>query len=79
LANDSGPLPYRPDAFHLMFALASMYMAMLFTNWQVRYWVGFCSPLRRERWSVCRTKARCIASPSWGGRVDADGVCGHCE
>ncbi|KIZ04409.1 Serine incorporator 3 [Monoraphidium neglectum] len=35
LANDSGPLPYRPDAFHLMFALASMYMAMLFTNWQV--------------------------------------------
>lgn len=31
----SGPLPYRPDAFHLIFALASMYMAMLFTNWQV--------------------------------------------
>lgn len=31
----SGPLPYRPDAFHLVYALASMYMAMLFTNWQV--------------------------------------------
>ena len=30
-----GRLPYRPDAFHLIFALASMYMAMLLTNWQV--------------------------------------------
>lgn len=30
-----GLLPYRPDAFHLVYALASMYMAMLFTNWQI--------------------------------------------
>jgi hypothetical protein len=29
------PLPYRPDVFHLVYALASMYMAMLFTNWQI--------------------------------------------
>lgn len=30
-----GLLPYRPDFFHLIYALASMYMAMLFTNWSV--------------------------------------------
>ncbi|KAI8466033.1 MAG: serine incorporator/TMS membrane protein [Monoraphidium minutum] len=30
-----GRLPYRPDVFHLIFAFASMYMAMLFTNWEV--------------------------------------------
>lgn len=28
-------LPYRADFFHLIYALASMYMAMLFTNWQL--------------------------------------------
>lgn len=28
-------LPYRADFFHLVFALASMYIAMLFTYWQV--------------------------------------------
>jgi hypothetical protein len=28
-------LPYRPDFFHLSYALASMYMAMLYTNWSV--------------------------------------------
>lgn len=27
--------PYRADFFHLVFALASMYIAMLFTNWAV--------------------------------------------
>lgn len=32
---DKQELPYRPDMFHLIFALASMYMAMLFTNWQL--------------------------------------------
>ncbi|KAL6753091.1 WD40-repeat-containing domain protein [Haematococcus lacustris] len=29
-----GLLPYRADFFHLVFALASMYIAMLFSNWQ---------------------------------------------
>eukprot|EP00210_Caulerpa_lentillifera_P000755 g730.t1 len=28
-------LPYRPDYFHLIFALASAYVAMLFTNWDL--------------------------------------------
>jgi len=28
-------LPYRPDYFHLIFALASAYVAMLFTNWNL--------------------------------------------
>lgn len=28
-------VPYRPDFFHLIFALASMYMAMLLTNWDI--------------------------------------------
>lgn len=28
-------LPYRADFFHLIYALASMYMGMLFTNWQL--------------------------------------------
>jgi hypothetical protein len=32
---DQGELPYRPDMFHLIFALASMYMAMLLTNWEL--------------------------------------------
>jgi hypothetical protein len=26
-------LPYRPDFFHAIFALASMYLAMLFSSW----------------------------------------------
>ncbi|GMH33931.1 hypothetical protein BSKO_01765 [Bryopsis sp. KO-2023] len=29
------PLPYRPDFFHLIFGLAAMYLAMLFTNWSL--------------------------------------------
>lgn len=29
------PLPYRPDFFHLIFGLASMYLAMLFTGWSL--------------------------------------------
>ena len=32
---DKHELPYRPDSFHLIFALASMYMAMLLTNWEL--------------------------------------------
>ena len=28
-------IPYRADFFHLVFALASMYIAMLFSDWQV--------------------------------------------
>lgn len=32
---DRGELPYRPDAFHAIFALAAMYMAMLLTNWEL--------------------------------------------
>lgn len=28
-------LPYRPDFFHLIFGLAAMYLAMLFTNWSL--------------------------------------------
>jgi hypothetical protein len=28
-------LAYRPDMFHLVYALAAMYLAMLFTNWEV--------------------------------------------
>lgn len=28
-------VPYRPDCFHLIFALASAYVAMLFTNWDL--------------------------------------------
>ena len=32
---DRGELTYRPDMFHLIFALASMYMAMLLTNWEL--------------------------------------------
>lgn len=28
-------LPYRADFFHLFYALASMYIGMLFTNWSV--------------------------------------------
>lgn len=36
LGSDGGaPLPYRPDVFHLVYALASMYMAMLLTDWRV--------------------------------------------
>eukprot|EP00877_Chromochloris_zofingiensis_P012780 jgi/Chrzof1/7756/Cz02g35180.t1 len=31
----SAQLPYRPDFFHLVYALASMYMAMLYTNWEI--------------------------------------------
>mmetsp|Transcript_36425 Transcript_36425/g.81073 ORF Transcript_36425/g.81073 Transcript_36425/m.81073 type:complete len:392 (+) Transcript_36425:260-1435(+) len=34
-ADDVEPLPYRADFFHLVFALGSMYIAMLFSNWQV--------------------------------------------
>ncbi|GAX84985.1 hypothetical protein CEUSTIGMA_g12406.t1 [Chlamydomonas eustigma] len=30
-----GEIPYRADFFHVVFALASMYIAMLFTDWQV--------------------------------------------
>ena len=35
--NDSAeePLPYRPDYFHLIFALGALYIAMLFTNWSL--------------------------------------------
>lgn len=33
--DDSDELPYRPDFFHLIFATASCYLAMLFTNWAV--------------------------------------------
>ncbi|EFJ41981.1 hypothetical protein VOLCADRAFT_77374 [Volvox carteri f. nagariensis] len=33
--DDSQELPYRPDFFHLVFATASCYLAMLFTNWAV--------------------------------------------
>lgn len=32
---DDDYLPYRADFFHLLFALGSMYIAMLFTNWDV--------------------------------------------
>lgn len=32
---EGDPLPYRPDYFHLIFALASAYVAMLFTNWDL--------------------------------------------
>jgi hypothetical protein len=32
---DRGELPYRPDTFHVIFALASMYMAMLLTDWEL--------------------------------------------
>ena len=34
-AEVDGRLPYRPDFFHLIYALASMYLAMLYTNWSV--------------------------------------------
>lgn len=30
------PLPYRPDFFHLLFGLAAMYIAMLFTGWSLQ-------------------------------------------
>ncbi|GIL85121.1 hypothetical protein Vretifemale_13749 [Volvox reticuliferus] len=33
--DESGELPYRADFFHLVFATASCYLAMLFTNWAV--------------------------------------------
>jgi hypothetical protein len=32
-------LAYRPDMFHLVYALAAMYLAMLFTNWEVASFV----------------------------------------
>eukprot|EP00879_Flechtneria_rotunda_P002887 GHRR01003103.1.p1 GENE.GHRR01003103.1~~GHRR01003103.1.p1 ORF type:complete len:394 (+),score=41.53 GHRR01003103.1:350-1531(+) len=32
---DKHELAYRPDIFHLIFSLASMYMAMLLTNWEL--------------------------------------------
>lgn len=32
---DGEALPYRPDYFHLIFAVAAMYIAMLFTNWNL--------------------------------------------
>lgn len=32
---DGDPLPYRPDYFHAIFALAALYVAMLFTNWDL--------------------------------------------
>lgn len=34
--SDEEELPYRPDFFHFVFFLASMYMAMLFTNWSLQ-------------------------------------------
>lgn len=34
-SNEPGVLPYRADFFHFIFALASMYLAMLFTNWDI--------------------------------------------
>ncbi|GLC60406.1 hypothetical protein PLESTB_001608800 [Pleodorina starrii] len=33
--DDSDEVPYRPDFFHVVFATASCYLAMLFTNWAV--------------------------------------------
>ncbi|KAF8068250.1 SERINC3 [Scenedesmus sp. PABB004] len=44
---DKGELPYRPDVFHLIFALAAMYMAMLLTNWQL-------SPDPGDMWRIDR-------------------------
>ncbi|GFR44202.1 hypothetical protein Agub_g5385 [Astrephomene gubernaculifera] len=35
VGDNSVELPYRPDFFHLVFATASCYLAMLFTNWAV--------------------------------------------
>ncbi len=32
---DKRELPYRPDVFHAIFALACMYMAMLLSNWEL--------------------------------------------
>ncbi len=32
LGDDKGKLPYRPDFFHLVFLLASAYLAMIFTG-----------------------------------------------
>ncbi|PNH11311.1 putative serine incorporator [Tetrabaena socialis] len=34
-SDDSIELPYRPDFYHLVFATAACYLAMLFTNWAV--------------------------------------------
>lgn len=34
-AVDGDPVPYRPDIFHIIFCLASLYIAMLFTNWNL--------------------------------------------
>lgn len=35
VSEDRALLPYRTDFFHAIFALASMYLAMLFTSWSV--------------------------------------------
>lgn len=35
LGTHDGALPYRADFFHAVFALASMYLAMLFSSWSV--------------------------------------------
>jgi hypothetical protein len=51
-----GRLPYRPDAFHLMFAFASMYMGMLLTNWQARAVAG------TPHWGVVE---RGLAARAW--------------
>ena len=40
---DYSPIPYNYSFFHLIFALASMYMAMLFTGW------GTASAMEKDR------------------------------
>jgi hypothetical protein len=41
--DDYSPVPYNYSFFHLIFALASMYMAMLFTGW------GTASEMEKDR------------------------------
>lgn len=77
---DKGELPYRPDVFHAIFALAAMYMAMLLTNWQLStdaadMWAmdkGWAS-----MWVKLGSKWFCEALYLW--TVVAPAVCRHRE
>lgn len=75
---DKGELPYRPDAFHLIFALAAMYMGMLLSNWELsanpsemwridRGWISM--------WTKLGSKWFCEALYLW--TVIAPAVCVH--
>ncbi|KXZ53768.1 hypothetical protein GPECTOR_6g686 [Gonium pectorale] len=65
--SDDLELPYRPDFFHLVFATASCYLAMLFTNWAVS---GSTSAFEIDRgwastWVKMASSWACAALYGW--------------